>query len=163
MSFRGVGNTVVTPAGVTRPTPSMNDRANQMFPSGPGVIGPMPDRPAATCVTTPALVVVISLSSIEKYSFPSVPSVMSPGVPDSENWVKTPAGVMRPRAAGSLQMNQRLPSVPAVIDAIPNSGTGKMVIAPVVETRSIFPLSVNQMLPSGPTVGERGRLPAGRL
>src|SRR5207247_6069381 len=81
----------------------------------------------------------------------------------------TPTVVMRPiLPGGSVLVNQRLPSGPAVMADVActlPAGSSKDVITPAVVMRPMksFRKLVNQMFPSGPAVIPNGRatLPAG--
>src|SRR5947209_309249 len=88
---------------------------------------------------------------------PSGPSVIASGVsgkkPGNLYSVTAPAVVIRPIDLVPKSVNNRLPSVPAVIryGNVPEALTGNSVIAPALVARPILPIdSVNHSLPSGP-------------
>src|SRR5262245_55930850 len=109
----------------------------------------------------------VLLGCCVNHTLPSGPAVMNtgevPGVIPAENWVTTPAGVIRPILFPGTSVNQRLPSGPRVIPAGALLGVmpaENSVITPAGVIRPIRLLlaSVNQRLPSGPAVISPGPL-----
>src|SRR5262249_28727478 len=142
----GIGNWVMAPLGVIRPTLFPSHSVNQTLPSWPVVIpnGSMPTK--GPC-------------GLPKASVTPPPAVgAGGGIGNSVTW---PRGVMRPILSGSV--NHRLPSGPAVIPLGLLSGVGmaKRLTRPAGVMRAIlyWRRSVNQMLPSGPSATPDALLP----
>src|SRR5450631_829426 len=121
----GMGNSVITPSRVIRPTRLPSTARPSMRP----------------------------LSS-RNHILPSAPAVISPGPrlgPVSGNSVMTPFGVMRTILPALNAQDQTLPSGPVASARGPLSGVGirNSVITPLVLTRPIFPPlnSPNQIAP----------------
>ena len=119
-------NSVIAPAGVTRPTPSRS--VNQTLPSAPAArfsVLILP-RVGANSVTLPAGVIRAifgSSASTLNHTLPSGPAVIPPmplrGVMPAENSVTLPCGVMRATQPFDGSVNHTFPSGPAAMSRGP--------------------------------------------
>src|SRR5438132_6566124 len=121
----GIGNSVITPAGVMRTTFCTQNSVNQTLPSGPQVT-PSAPTPLASgyLVTTPAGLTFriqsgpfmeprATIQTLPSGA-PTIPSEPAP-VAGTANWVIEPAGVTRPSRFCPTSKNHTFPSGPAVM------------------------------------------------